>query len=317
MKLRLAVILGMIVFLLVGFFWFQNSILPRSKTQEFKTFVITPGESLEKISKRLQEEGMIKNSLTFRILAAFRGFSKKIQAGSFRLSPTESATQILGDLTRGTFDVWVTIPEGFRLEEIADLMNAKLGIDKEEFMKVAREGLMFPDTYLIPAKASALELSKIMMDNFDKRINQNLANEIKKSGLTLDQVIILASIVEREVKFEKDRPIVAGILIKRWRKGLSLGADATVQYILGYQPAEKSWWKKTITTEDLAINSPYNTRKFTGLPPGPICNPGLSSIEAVADPAKTDFYYYVSDKQGNMHYAQSLDEHIENIKNHL
>ena len=317
MKLRLAVILGMIFFLLVGFFWFQNSILPRSKTQEFKTFVITPGESLEKISKRLQEEGIIKNSLTFRILAAGAGFSKKVQAGSFRLSSTESATQILVNLTKGTFDVWVTIPEGFRLEEIADLLNQKLGIDKEEFINLSREGLMFPDTYLIPKKTAALVVTNIMMDNFDKRINENLANEIKKSGLTLDQVIILASIVEREAKFEKDRPIVAGILIKRWRKGLSLGADATVQYILGYQLAEKSWWKKTITAEDLAIDSPYNTRKFAGLPPGPICNPGLSSIRAVVQPAVSEFFYYLSDKNGNMHYAKTLEEHIANIRDFL
>lgn len=317
MKLRLAVILGIIFFLLVGFFGFQNSILPRSKTQEFKTFVITPGESLEKISKRLQDEGIVKNSLTFRILAAVKGFSKKIQAGSFRLSPTESASQILADLTRGTFDVWVTIPEGFRVEEIADLLNQKLGIDKAEFIKLAREGLMFPDTYLIPKKAAALELSKIMMDNFDKRINQNLANEIKKSGLTLDQVIILASIVEREAKFEKDRPIVAGILIKRWRKSLALDADATVQYVLGYQPAEKSWWKKTITTQDLASNSPYNTRKFAGLPPAPICNPGLSSIRAVVQPAVSEFFYYLSDKNGSMHYAATLEEHIANVENFL
>lgn len=310
-----------LIFTLISIFlaglWFKSAISPVSKTAQTKTFVIPQGASLSEISKKLKKEELIKNALAFRILASVTGQTKKIQAGSFGLSPHLSAKAILKSLTLGTFDVWITIPEGWRVEEIAQLLNSKLGINQTEFINVATEGFMFPDTYLIPKKASAAEVAQIMRDNFDKRVDANLQRQIEATTLTLEQLIILASIVEREVKFDSDRPIVAGILAKRWKADFALEADATVQYALGYQESEKSWWKKTLILDDLEINSPYNTRKFAGLPPTPICNPGLASIAAVVSPEKTEFFYYLSDKEGKMHYAKTLSEHIENINKFL
>lgn len=307
-----------LIFIGGGFFsWFKISTGPKSAKLEFKSFVIAPGENLESIAKRLEKDGFIKNAFAFKLLATAQGFAKKIQAGSFQLSSSYTVANIVKELTIGTFDVWVTIPEGWRVEEIAEKLEKELGVEKSQFLKVAKEGYMFPDTYLIPKKATPPDIAKIMLDNFDKRFDQNLRNAATVAGLKLDQVIVLASIVEREVRFPQDRPIVAEILLKRGRLGLPLEADATVQYAFGFYQAEKSWWKKELTTDDLKINSPYNTRKFSGLPPGPICNPGLASVKSVINPAKTDYLYYLSDKEGKMHYAKTLEEHIENIRNYL
>lgn len=308
-----------IVVLLVaaGAVWFKVSTGQKSTQADYRTFVIETGASLAETSKKLKREGLIKNSLAFQILAAKAGLSKKIQAGSFKLSPHLPAWQIAEVLTLGTFDTWVTIPEGLRIEEVAEILNAKLGTDKGKFLKIAKEGFMFPDTYLIPRKTEASDIGQMMMDNFEKRLDKDIGQEILKTGLTLDQVIILASIVEREVKFANDRPVVAGILLKRLKAGINLGADATVQYAQGYSELEKSWWRKILTDADLEIDSPYNTRKFAGLPPGPICNPGSASIKAVGTPKTSDFFYYLSDSQGKMHYAKTLEEHAANIRNYL
>ena len=138
-----------------------------------------------------------------------------------------------------------------------------------------------------------------------------------KSGLTFEQIITLASIVEREGRTASDRPVIAGILLKRLRANWPLETDATLQFALGYQPQEKTWWKKEITVEDKKIDSPYNTYLNTGLPPGPIANPGLQSIKAVIYPEPTDYWYYLHDSKGVAHYAKTLDGHNANIAKYL
>ena len=130
-------------------------------------------------------------------------------------------------------------------------------------------------------------------------------------------MIILASIVEREAKHDQDRSVVAGILKKRYQKGWPLEADATIQYALGYDEIEKTWWRKKLSTEDLQIDSSYNTRINPGLPPTPICNPGLAAINAVITPKETSYWYYISDQKNNMHYATTLDAHNQNIEKYL
>lgn len=169
------------------------------------------------------------------------------------------------------------------------------------------EGYLFPDTYFVSQETTAEELVKMMRENFEKKVGQpNL------SGITFAQVVNIASIVEREALLVEDKPIVAGILIKRFLNGWPLQADATVQYALGYQSDEGSWWKKHLTEEDLEIDSPYNTYKNPGLPPAPVCNPGLDSLEAAINPTETDYWYYVSDSEGRMRFARTNEEHNEN-----
>jgi len=246
------------------------------------------------------------------------GIERKIQAGDFRISPKMTAAEVAKNLTHGTLDVWITLIEGTRKEEMAQTISKDLNIPETEFIKVATEGYLFPDTYLIPTTATAESVVSILKNNFDNKFSQELLDQAKNKKLTEKEVLILASLVEREARQPATRQKVAGIILKRYLADWPLQIDATVQYALGYQPNEKSWWKKNLTEDDLKINSPFNTYKNTGLPPEPICNPSLTSIEAVinADP-KTLYWYYITDKNGVMHYAVTLEEHNNNIRKYL
>jgi len=308
-------ILFFITALLIGLFlWYWLQMLPVSENGQEKNFIVSKGQSLSQIAANLKKEGLIRSPLAFKITVIRLGLSKKIQAGYFNISPKSSTSQIALILTHGSADVWVTFPEGERIEEIAQKLKEVLGISENEFLKFAKEGYMFPDTYRIPKQATGQEVAKMMLDNFQRRFDNSLRLEAQKKGLTLEEVVILASLVEREAKFEEDRSKVAGILIKRYRSSLPLEVDATVQYALGYQKDEQTWWKKTLTSVDLEVSSPYNTRKNVGLPPAPIANPGLSAIKAVIYFQETPYIYYLSDSQGKIHYAKTLEEHVENIK---
>lgn len=212
----------------------------------------------------------------------------------------------------------ITLLEGWRVEEMAEKLNKELGIRQEDFLKVAQEGYMFPDTYFFEKEASASAVAKKLKATFDLKYDNVLQAKIKKLGLTLSEGVILASIVEREARSDEARTMVASILIKRFKIDMGLNVDSTIQYALGYQSQEKSWWKKQLTKNDLKISSPYNTYIHMGLPPTPICNPSLSSLEAVAnaDP-NTPYLYYSHDSEGVSHYAKTLEEHNQNVANYL
>jgi UPF0755 protein len=290
---------------------------PVSDQAKEKIFVIKKGENTQSFSQRLEDEKLIRNSLMFRIYIKLTGLDKKIQAGSFRLSGTSSVKEIALSLTEGRLDKWVTIVEGTREEEVADVITENFDIETDKFIKKAIEGELFPDTYLIPVTADEDQILKILKNNFEEKFNEDLEKLAAVNKLTKKEVIILASIVEREARSKKERPIIAGILTKRWDEGMTIAADATVQYALGYSKEEKTWWRKILTEEDLKTESPYNTRVLTGLPPGPICSPGLASIKAVLKPTKSDYYFYLHDEDGVAHYAKTYEEHQKNIAKYL
>lgn len=210
----------------------------------------------------------------------------------------------------------VTLIEGWRVEEMAAKLNKDLGIKNEDFLKIAKEGYMFPDTYFFDEDASASAVAQKLRATFDLKYDDALQAKIKKVGLTPQQGVILASIVEREARSDEVRTMVASILLKRFKINMGLNVDASIQYILGYQPSEKSWWKRHLTHEDLRTPSPYNTYIHAGLPPTPICNPSLSSLEAVSNAnSKTPYLYYYHDSKGVSHYGKTLDEHNQNVAN--
>lgn len=310
----------LIIFLvLVGggsYLYYRAGTLPVDKNaKESKIFVIQQGESLDNVVNSLYDQKLIRNKIVFYLVVKQLGLEKNIQAGDFRLTTSMDAFEIAKSLTKGTLDVWITIIEGSRKEEVAQQISQNLGIPETEFLKYADEGYLFPDTYLIPKDATATAVIEILKTNFNNRFSSDLRKSAKQKNLTVDETITLASLVEREAKYDEDRRGVAGVLLKRLKNGMKLDIDATVQYALGYQPEEKSWWKKELTFDDLDSNSPYNTYKNSGLPPGPIASPGLASIRAVAD-ADTDgsYLYYVSDSTGHLHFASSLEEHNTNVK---
>lgn len=311
----LTVFIGLGVFF---YLYYREGTLPVNKTSpETKIFVVKNGESLDSIAKNLVNENLIRNKIVFYLVVKQKGIDKKIQAGDFRLSTAMNVYQIADNLTHGTLDVWVTLIEGLRKEEIAQVISQNLGIPETEFLKYAKEGYLFPDTYLIPNEATAESVVQILENNFESKFDPIIQQKAKAKGLTLTETIILASLVEREARLNKDRPLVASVILNRYKVGMKLDIDATVQYALGYQSAEKTWWKKNLTLDDLKIDSLYNTYKNAGLPPTPISNPGLAAIQAVVSAPETDYLYYLSDKNGKMHYGKTIEEHNENVRRYL
>lgn len=298
-------------------FWFNFELSAVSSDKISKDIVIPKGQSLSQIANNLKQENLIKSSFAFQVMVRQKGLGSKIQAGFFRLSPSMSGSEIVKILTSGSEGVWVRLLEGWRAEEEAEEVNKQLKIDKEEFLKNAQEGYMFPDSYLIPREATVSYIIDTLKNTFDQRFSDDLRLKITKQGLTKKQGIILASIVEREARSAGARQMVASILLKRFKIGMGLNADATIQYALGYQKDEKSWWKRHLSLEDLKINSPYNTYIHSGLPPAPISSPSLSSLTAVAEAdSSTPYLYYYHDLEGNSYYGKTLEEHHANVVNH-
>lgn len=315
---RLIWVLFIIGVLFLGFkFWWKLELAPVSSEKSTVIFVIDKGENFSQVTDNLKKANLIKNSLVFSSLSKQSGLTNKIQAGTFRLSPSYSSQEILKVLTAQPLDSWVTLLEGWRVEEMAEKLNQELGIKNQEFLKVAKEGYMFPDTYLFPKDYSPEQIAQRLRATFEQKYSDELRSKIKALGLTENQGVILASIVEREARSDKVRTNVASILLKRFKIGMGLNADATIQYALGYQKGEKSWWKRHLSLDDLKIDSAYNTYIHLGLPPAPICNPSLSSLNALANAdSSTPYLYYYHDLKGNSYYGKTLEEHNANVANH-
>lgn len=272
---------------------------PVSSSESEADFKVSKGESVKSVAANLEAAKLIRSELYFRFVV--RKDRLTIQAGDYTLSPSQSPSEIAQALTRGfAEDKKITIPEGFRSEQIAETA----GIPVKTFLNAAKglEGQLFPDTYFVKKDISASELVTIMHENYTKKV-----------GSIDRETLILASLVERETKGDDEKPIVAGILKKRLSAGWALELDATVQYVLG-KPG--NWWPNT-TLLDRKIKSPYNTYLNTGLPPSPIGNPGLASIRAVQNAALSTYWFYLHDREGNIRYATTLEEHNLNIAKYI
>lgn len=289
---------SLLAFLVVAAYCYTLT-LPASKDVTTKEFEISKGESVKSIASRLKSADFIRSSLFFRLIV--RQNKLTVQAGIYELSPSLAPNILAQTLTKGlAIDQKITIPEGYRLEQIAETA----GIPVKDFLASAKgmEGQLFPDTYFVKEGITATELVKIMHDNF-----------LKKVGTIDKNTLILASLIERETRGDAEKPVVAGILNKRMEAGWALELDATVQYFLG-KPG--SWWPNT-TLLDRKLKSPYNTYLNQGLPPGPICNPGLSSIKAAQNPESSPYWFYLHDRSGVIRYGATLSEHNANIAKYI
>ena len=317
-KFKILFLLVMLITLSVYFMYTEGS-LPVDKTNEGATiFVIKKGEGeLSLITKRLASEDLIRNKLVFFTIALQKGIEKKVQAGDFILSKKMTAQEVADTLTHGTVDEWITIVEGLRKEEVAQKLTEQFTLSEISFIEQAREGRLFPDTYRIPKTASVETIIKIMESNFQTKMAE-ARQQYPFEKRSDKEILVLASLIEREAKFADDRRLIADIILKRAQSDRPLQLDATIQYGLGYQRKEKTWWKKELALEDLKVDNTYNTYERKGLPPAPICNPGLDSLKAaLAANPKTPFWYYVSDKNGRIHAAKTLEEHNENIRKYV
>jgi UPF0755 protein len=243
-----------------------------------------------------------------------------MQAGSYEISPNMSLAAISERLTQGSEDIWVTFLEGWRVEEVAEYLATQdlQEFDAKAFIELASdsEGMIFPDTYLVPKESTSEQLYNLFINTFTKKVERGLEKEITADGRDLKKIIIFASLVEREARSYDDKRRVAGILQNRIDAGMPLQVDATLQYMRGYDKQGKGWWTPpTINLKD--STSPYNTYKFAGLPPGPISNPGLQAIKAVLDPLESDDLFYIHSPSGEMFYSRTLEEHNAYVNRYL
>lgn len=300
-----------------------------------------PGDaSASRIGDDLEALGIVRSGRQFALLVRLMGLQGRLTAGEHEFEKGRSTLAAIEVVTSQEIvpTLRVTLPEGLRFEEMADLVDASGIATRREFLDAVAaarlpaelgdtgrpegqslQGYLFPDTYIVPVGTTASELVQLMLRTFVRRFTPELRASVQARGLTIHQAVTLASIIEREAQVAAERPLMAAVFYNRIAAGDLLGADPTVQFAVTIADATSiarfGYWKKTLTKEDLDVNSQYNTRKFAGIPPGPITNPGLASLEAVAKPAVSNAYYFVADARANdgSHvFAETLEQHEAN-----
>jgi UPF0755 protein len=283
-------------------------------------FVVAPGASFHQVADTLHRVGLIDSVTVFDVYARYQHLDRNVQAGAYELNRNLNMVQILHALqTAIPEEIFVTIPEGYTIKKTATLLD-KGGVIKGsdyqaqaiasqfnyDFLKglppgATLEGFLFPDTYLIPRNGTAKQLLTLQLDQFNKRWNDTRKGQAAQRKLSALQIVTIASMIEREALFDVDRPLVSSVIYNRLANGWALDIDATVLYAKGV-------WQSSVTKEDRMVQSPYNTYLHTGLPPGPIANPGIKAIDAALQPQQTGYFFYLSDRQGHNHYARTNEE---------
>ena len=286
------------------------------------TVEIPKGTPPKQIAEILKSNGVIKSTFVFRVWVKMSGAGKLLRSGTFDLKKEISSVKAIWHLVNdsGTPTYKVTILEGWRLEEIAEeLFKNGILTDKESFINEAKriqaEGFLFPSTYRLPKNMPPLEILKVMYQEYEKNILPLLNSPQNKTNLSEQEIITLASIVEREAVLNNERPKIAAVYLNRLKIGKRLEADPTVQYALGYNENEQRHWKKGLTYADLKYDSPYNTYRYAGLPPAPIASPGANSVKAVLNPEPNfDALYFVADNTGRHIFSKTYHQHLQTIK---
>ena len=307
---------------------------PASSDSTAMVFTINPGETAATIAPRLQRDGLVSDGQLFLYVVRYRGVDAQLEAGEYELRPNMTMDEIIDTLQHGRLqEVSITIPEGRRAEEVAALLQEQGLVDSEVFFALVRsgsdgydflanrpaeaptslEGFLFPETYRIPKDYDAAQILDLLLGTFGERFTPEMVQAAAQKGMSVYQVVTLASIVEREAVVAEERSIIADVYLNRLEQGMYLQSDPTVQYALGYQEESGQWWKIPMSLEvDMQVDSPYNTYLYGGLPPGPICSPGLASIQAVLEPADTAYLFFFSKFDGSHAFAETYEEHLQN-----
>jgi UPF0755 protein len=327
-RLLLIALAVVIVVVVASLVWYSQALRPTGNGQASVT--IDEGENIESIAKELKTKQVIRSPLAFKIHVRLHGQAAAFKAGTFAVTGKESAPKVADTLAEGKeTSKQFTIKEGLTQRQIAKLLAKQGIVDEEEFANLKAsdfpqydflqeapagatlEGFLFPETYSVPPEGtSAKDVATIMLNQFNKELTPSLRQQIKANNRTIFDTITVASLVEEEVKTDKDRKIVAGIIYKRLEEGIRLDIDATTRYAVNKLTG-------ALTQKDLDSDDPYNTRKVKGLPPGPIANPGIKAIEATIDFQKSDYLFYLSAPDGTTYYAKTNAEHEENKDKHL
>ncbi len=310
-----------IIILSLVFVW-QFVYLSKSFSSEEVIFTVKKGEGSREIALNLEKAGLIKWEPPFRIYVLLKGVAGKLQSGDYQLSPSMNIPEMVNKFVNGdVIKEKITFPEGFNLKEIKksfenseflktiDLEQLKIINFKGEFDflsdlpdEASLEGFLFPDTYFFESDMKEREIAEIFLNNFDKKITQDLREEIEKQEKTILEIVTMASLIEKEVITYEDKELVSGIFWKRLKVGQLLQSCATIAYILNTT-------KRQYSFEETRIVSPYNTYLNLGLPPGPICNPGLESIKAALYPKDSDYWYFLSTPEGETIFSKTFEEH--------
>lgn len=311
-----------------AFTWWKTQTAAPGNIELKKSVVITKGSSGEAIGEKLFEAGVIKSELAFKLYLRLENLSGKLPVGEFEIPQNLSLKEVIAVIQKGPQQVWVTIPEGIRREQIPSRFVSGLSltgsaadafIDSFLTLSADEEGYLYPETYLVPKDTTPEKALTLLKNEFKK----NFALLIKQTPIEMTdaEIVTLASLIERETLKGDERPMVAGILYNRLKVGMPLQVDATVQYTLANIRCRdikkcSDWWP-TVLRGDYTIASSFNTYKINGLPPHAIANPGKTALEAAAKPATNDYIFYLHDRNGVIHYAKTLDEHNQNITKYI
>ncbi|MFH1368696.1 MAG: endolytic transglycosylase MltG [Elusimicrobiota bacterium] len=302
--LRRIIVTCLAVFMVATLFWWF------SLSAKQVIITIEKGSTAKQAAAALENSGLISSKKVFLGILKISGKSQQIKAGTYSIAPRYSVFGIISMITGGkTVKEKITVPEGFTARQIAAMLAGKGMVDEYEFTKITErdklEGYLFPETYFYETGATESQIIKAMTDEFKKHFNDDLKSRAKELRMTERQVVTLASIIEKEAARGEERPLISGVFHNRMKKGWFLESCATIIYALGKH-------KEKLTNKDLLVKSPYNTYRNYGLPPGPICNPGIESIRAALYPAQTDDMFFVVNGEGTHSFSRYYDDHLKN-----
>jgi UPF0755 protein len=324
-RFSVLIIILIIAAAFLGYGYYSSNLEAAAPSGSEQEITISKGSSVKTIAVQLKQKGIIKNANVFTIYCKLSEKASKIKAGKYMLSSSMPVEEIVNKLAAGkaeTDSARFTIPEGFELRQIADRLEADGLIDKDAFYTELNrsdskysfikdipnrenklEGYLFPDTYEVFKNATEQDIINKMLSKFDQVFTSEYRQRAKELNMTMDQVITLASIIEREAKLDKERKVISAVFHNRLKKNMKLESCATVQYLLKEQ-------KSVLTYKDLEVDSPYNTYMYAGLPEGPIASPGAESIEAALYPDNVDFLFFFATKDGSHIFSKTYQEHL-------
>ena len=315
-KIAAAILCCLILLIIVvGIFWYNSQFSAPQGSALNERFVVSISDTQTQIVSNLKTQGFIKSEWGFSEVLKIKGWENKIQPGAYQVSKNMDAWQMAVVLTKQPYQKWVVIPEGLRKEQVADILQQQLNLsdsEKQNFLNDAKEGYLFPDTYLLNSDYTGEQIAERMMSQFNTKA-ADVFKAAAQANIRNDTLVILASLIQREAANDQEMPTIAGVMWNRLTQNMPLQIDASVQYVLG---KEGDWWPK-ITPADYQIDSPYNTYTNKGKPVAPICSPGLAAINAVVNYQDSDYLYYLHDSQGQIHLAKTYQEQLDNINKYL
>ncbi|OGG20966.1 hypothetical protein A3D03_00015 [Candidatus Gottesmanbacteria bacterium RIFCSPHIGHO2_02_FULL_40_13] len=316
MKYIKSIFLFLIITVFITILYVIYLILPTSLSDEKIRFVINLDSKQDEIIEKLSTQKFIRSQKMFNLMLGIMQFPGNIDAGAFMLRRNMNAYQIANTLLHHPYQKWIILVPGLRKEQTAEKIAKKFNwsaVQKDEFLKSAKEGYLFPDTYLLNVDYTPFDMIQRLTNNFNEKFDAEMQKDLLTQNVKIDTAVKIASLIERESGGDEDKSLISGIIWNRLDIKMRLQIDAATQYVIG---TEKDWWP-IVRPSDHKIDSPFNTYMYNGLPPTAIANPSLASLKAAVYPAVTDCIFYLHDRAKRIHCSVTYEEHLENIDKYL